>query len=326
MRNSFKQKIFLTSATGFNELALEIFYYQAKNNPVYSKFLHLIDIRPQNIFEIAEIPYLPIEFFKNHQVSCVETSEQTKIFTSSSTSGIGISQHFVPDIELYHLAFSKSFEFQFGSIKDYTFRFLLPSYLERKDSSLVYMAEEFLKISGKGGFYLNDFKKLSTDLLEDLKQKRKVILLGVSFALLDFAEQFPMDLSNILIMETGGMKGRREEITREELHTILKNKFNLNQITSEYGMTELLSQAYSLEEGIFNYPPWMKITIGQTTDPFGKEKPGKTGRIKIIDLANLDSCSFLSTSDLGRVFEDGSFEILGRFDNSDVRGCNLMVE
>ena len=304
---------------------MEIFYYQAKYNPVYSKFLQLIDVRPESILDIAQIPYLPVEFFKNHVVSSINPDEQTVVFKSSSTTGEGISTHYVSDIELYHTSFTRCFNYQFGSIEDYTFRFLLPSYLERSDSSLVYMAEELLKISGKGGFYLNDLKKLAMDLAYDIKLGRKVILWGVSFALLDFAENYPMDLSNVIIMETGGMKGRRREITRREFHQFLIQKFNTTHIASEYGMTELLSQAYSIKDGIFNCPPWMKITIGQTTDPFGIEKKGKTGRIKIIDLANIDSCCFLATSDLGRVYKDGTFEVLGRLDNSDVRGCNLLT-
>ncbi|MFM9945537.1 MAG: acyl transferase [Bacteroidia bacterium] len=325
MRNSFKKKVFLTSATGFNDLALELFYYQAKYNSVYAKFLQLIDVRPENILEIDSIPYLPIDFFKDHNICCQSINDQTKVFTSSSTSGLGLSHHYVPDIELYHKAFIKSFEYQFGNIEDYTFRFLLPSYLERKGSSLVYMADKLLKISGKGGFYLNNLDKLAEDIIGDKKSGSKVILLGVSFALIDFAENYPMDLSRIIILETGGMKGRKKEITRNELHDFLMQKFNTTFIGSEYGMTELLSQAYSIKDGIFNCPPWMKISIGQTTDPFTMEKKGKTGNLKIIDLANIDSCSFISTSDLGRLNDDGSFEVLGRFDNSDVRGCNLLI-
>jgi hypothetical protein len=304
---------------------LEIFYYQAKNNPVYSKFLQLIDIRPESILDITQIPYLPIEFFKDHTISCQVVNDQTTVFTSSSTSGMGISRHYVPDIEIYHSSFIKSFEYHFGEVEEYTFRFLLPSYLERKGSSLVYMADKLLKISGKGGFYLDDYKKLAEDLISDKKKDRKVILLGVSYALMDFAQMYPIDLSGMIIMETGGMKGRKKELTREELHTFLMQKFNSSHIGSEYGMTELLSQAYSIKNGIFNCPPWMKISIGQTTDPFSLEKQGKTGNIKIIDFANIDSCCFISTSDLGRVFEDGSFEVLGRFDNSDVRGCNVLT-
>ncbi len=304
---------------------MEIFYYQAKYNPVYSKFLTLIDKRPETVLDTDDIPYLPIDFFKNHIISCSPVDNKTAFFSSSSTTGRGTSQHYLNDTQIYHTSFIKSFELQFGKITDYTFRFLLPSYLERSGSSLVYMAEELLKISGQGGFYLNDFKKLADDLTNDKKLERRVILLGVSFALLDFAEQYPMDLSNVLVMETGGMKGRRKEITRSELHDFLKQKLYVNQIASEYGMTELLSQAYSIKDGIFDCPPWMKVSIGQTTDPFELEKTGKTGTLKIIDLANIESCCFISTSDLGRIFDDGSFEVLGRFDNSDVRGCNLLT-
>ena len=325
LKNSFKQQIFKATPDSFNDLALDIFYYQAKNNPVYSKYLQLINIRPETVLEISKIPYLPIEFFKNHVVSCSPVNDQTTIFTSSSTTGVGTSNHYVADLNLYETSFIKGFEFHFGKIEDYTFRFLLPSYMERNGSSLVYMAEKLLKLSGKGGFYLNNFKQLSEDLLSDKENERKTILLGVSFALIDFAEAFKNDLSGLTVMETGGMKGRRKEITRPELHNFLQQNLNVNQIASEYGMTELLSQAYSLKDGIFNCPPWMKISIGQTTDPFGWEKPGKTGTLKIIDLANLDSCCFISTSDLGRLFDNGSFEVLGRFDSSDVRGCNLMA-
>lgn len=325
MENSFKQNVFLASTNGLNDLALEIFYFQAKYNPVYSKFLQLIDIRPESILNTDDIPYLPVEFFKDHCVSCQPVNDQTTVFTSSSTTGIGVSKHYVTDISLYHTSFIKCFEIHFGSVKDYTFRFLLPSYLERNGSSLVYMAQELLKISGKGGFYLHNFDKLAEDIIQDKKTGNKVILLGVSFALMDFAEKYPMDLSTFIIMETGGMKGKRKEMTRGELHSFLMKKWNTSHIASEYGMTELLSQAYSIKDGIFKCPPWMKISIGQTTDPFGLEKQGKTGNIKIMDLANVNSCSFINTSDLGRVYDDGSFEVLGRFDNSDVRGCNLMT-
>lgn len=304
---------------------MEIFYFQAKYNPVYSKFLQLIDIRPESILSAEDIPYLPVEFFKGHCVSCQPVDDQTTVFTSSSTTGVGVSHHYITDLNLYDISSTKSFEFQFGAVEDYTFRFLLPSYLERNGSSLVYMAQHFLKKSEKGGFYLNDFDKLAEDIIRDKKNGNKVMLLGVSFALMDFAEKYPMDLSNLIIMETGGMKGRRREMTRGELHSFLKQKWNTSQIASEYGMTELLSQAYSIRDGIFKCPPWMKISIGQTTDPFGLEKIGKTGTIKIMDLANINSCCFISTSDLGRVYEDGSFEVLGRFDNSDVRGCNLLT-
>ncbi len=325
VKNSFKENVFLTTTANFKSLALEIFFYQAKYNPVYSKFLELINIRPETITELSDIPYLPIDFYKQHVVSCRPVNEKSHVFLSSSTTGQGQSKHYINDISQYETAFTNSFEFQFGKISEFTFRFLLPSYLEREGSSLVYMAEKLLGISESGGFYLKNFKQLSIDLSNDINQGRKTILLGVSFALIDFANQYPMDLSSIIVMDTGGMKGRREEITRQELHSYLTNKFKSSQIASEYGMTELLSQAYSLKDGLFVCPPWMKISIGQTTDPFELEKLKKTGTLKIIDLSNYESCSFIQTSDLGRVFEDGTFEILGRYDNSDTRGCNLMA-
>lgn len=304
---------------------MELFYYQSKNNAVYAKFLRLIDIRPEQILEASEIPFMPIDFFKNFKVISGETNNDEICFTSSSTSGEGVSKHYVRDIQIYHEAFKNSFEYFFDKIDQYTFRFLLPSYLEREGSSLIYMAKEMLSISGKGGFYLNDFEQLKRDLESDKKSENPTLLLGVSFALLDFAEQFPMDLSHVSVMETGGMKGKRKEMVRDELHGFLRQQFKVEQIASEYGMTELLSQAYSIGNGIFKCPPWMKVYIGQTTDPFASEQLGKTGLIKIIDLSNIQSCAFIATSDLGRVYIDGSFEILGRFDHSDARGCNLMV-
>jgi len=345
VKGDFKEKIFKVVDNGLNALALEIFYYQAKNNPVYSKFLHLIDIRPESIIDAVNIPYLPVEFFKNHQVVCTpynkdipNTLEIRKdeslsspnignmtVFTSSSTTGTGVAKHYVPDLDIYHQSLVNSFELHFGKPEDFTFRFLLPSYLERGGSSLVYMANYLLKLSGKGGFYINDYKALATDLEKDIHQENKVILLGVSFALMDFADAYPMNLSQVTIIETGGMKGRKKEITRYELHDQLKEAFKTEKIASEYGMTELLSQAYSLSHGLFTCPPWMRLSIRSTTDPFAKETQGKTGGINIMDLANIDSCCFLATSDLGRQMDNGCFEVLGRFDNSDIRGCSLLA-
>ncbi len=325
MKNNFNKNVFLTTEANFNSLALELFYYQAKYNPVYANYLKLINVSPHSITEIDDIPYLPIDFYKHHVVSCQPKSVNSHVFLSSSTTGMGQSKHYVNDINQYINAFSKSFEFCFGNITNFSFRFLLPSYMEREGSSLIYMAQKLLSISGSGGFYLTNFKQLAYDLAQDIAEKRPTILLGVSYALIDFAKEFPMDLSSIIVMETGGMKGRREEITRPQLHHYLKNQFNHSQIASEYGMTELLSQAYSTKDGLFRPPPWMKINVGKTTDPFELEKFGKTGCLKIMDLSNYESCSFIHTSDLGRVFEDGSFEISGRFDHSDLRGCNLMA-
>jgi len=323
---NFKDAILNVREDQFNQLALDLFYYQAKNNPVYSKYLHWIGVRPETILQIDKIPYLPIQFFKNHTVSSVNTYLPVFYFESSSTEGTGVSKHYIFDPTIYKTSLIKCFEFALGQIKDYTFRFLLPSYLERGKSSLVYMANNLLEISGRGGFYLHDHEKLASDLSKDLEQGKKVLLLGVSFALLDFAKNFPMDLHNVVVMETGGMKGRGPEIIRTELHALLKQNLNIEGVGSEYGMTELLSQAYALKDGRFICPPQMKVAVHQTTDPFTKEKYGKTGQLNIIDLANIESCCFIGTSDLGRMYEDGSFEVMGRFDNSVVRGCNLMYE
>ena len=324
MKRNFKQEIFELSQNGFNALALDIFNYQAKYNSVYANYLQLIGIRAENILSTDQIPFLPLEFFKNQEVVCEELPDNCQYFTSSSTSGTGVSKHFVTDISIYQTSFIKCFELRFGPITNFTFRFLLPSYLERQGSSLVYMAKHLMDISGKGSFYLDDLEKLNTDLQSDLLQNKPVMLFGVSFALLDFAEQFPQNLANVIVMETGGMKGRKAELTRMELHAAIKQNLNVRDVSSEYGMTELLSQAYSLKEGIFDCPPWMRVSVGQTTDPFAQERNGKTGNLKIIDLANLNSCCFLSTSDLGRKHKNGTFEVLGRFDHSEARGCNLM--
>lgn len=323
---NFKDAIQNVREDQFNKLALDLFYYQAKNNPVYSKYLHWIGVRPETILHTDKIPYLPIQFFKNHKVSSVNSVFPDLYFESSSTGKTGVSRHYIFDSSIYKTSLIRCFEFALGPIKDYTFRFLLPSYLERGKSSLVYMANHLLEISGRGGFYLHDHEKLSSDLKKDLAQGKKVLLLGVSFALLDFATNFPMDLHNVVVMETGGMKGRGPELTRMDLHAILKQNLNLDKVGSEYGMTELLSQAYALKDGRFICPPQMKVAVHQTTDPFTKEKYAKTGQLNIMDLANIESCCFIGTSDLGRMHEDGSFEVMGRFDNSEVRGCNLMYE
>lgn len=319
----FKQNIFNSE---FEKLALEIFYFQSKNNDVYSKFLNYLNIKEGEINEISKIPFLPIEFFKSELVSSAKNLKYNSVFQSSSTSGKGISSHYVYDIDFYNLVTQKCFSYFFGDIGIYTFRFLLPSYLERKNSSLVFMAENFLKISGKGGFYLNDYDKLVFDLKQDMKSDAKTVLLGVSFALQEFAEKYEIDLSEAIVMETGGMKGKRKEITRAELHNILKKRLNTNKIYSEYGMTELFSQAYSNSSGIFECVPWMKIFISELNDPFAFQKTGKTGRINIIDLANIYTCCFISTDDIGRKNSDNTFEVLGRVDNSDIRGCSLLFD
>jgi phenylacetate-coenzyme A ligase PaaK-like adenylate-forming protein len=329
MKPGFKDIIFdITDREAFQDTAMKIFEYQADNNKVYSEFLKGLKIAKEGIKNIEEIPFLPVELFKNH---IVITGNQlpAKIFESSGTTGKSINRHYVTDISLYEESFSKAFRLFYGEPSEYVIAALLPSYSERENSSLVYMMNGLIGQSGNpaGGFFINN----SDDLLAGIKkwkaEKRKILLMGVSFALLDLAEKESPDLNGVIVMETGGMKGRRKEITRTEMHSILKEKFNITEVHSEYGMTELLSQAYSKGEGLFYSPPWMKILIRDPQDPLLLlDEPYKTGGINIIDLANFNSCSFISTGDLGKMHEDGAFEVLGRFDNSDIRGCNLLVE
>lgn len=310
----------------FEKLSLEIFQLQAKNNMVYGEFLNHLDIDISTVNNIHQIPFLPIQFFKTHKiVSSNEPTEQ--IFLSSGTIGNTQSKHFVNDLNIYKKSFRKGFEYFYGSITDYTVLALLPSYLEREDSSLVFMANDLIKKSGrpKSGFYLNNLAELYETLLELDKNNKKILLIGVSFALLDLTENFNIKLKNTIIMETGGMKGRRKELIREELHQILSEGFGVSEIHSEYGMTELLSQAYSKGKGVFDCPPWMKVLIRDTEDALTVLPLGKSGGINVIDLANIHSCSFIATQDLGISHNQGAFEVLGRFDDSDIRGCNLMV-
>jgi len=317
----------IESPEDFNATALKIFHFQYQKNDVYKKFVDglNIDVSEINLFE--QIPFLPIEFFKSHKVISVEKPAEIT-FTSSGTSGMETSKHLLANICLYEDSFMKSFSLFYGKPEDFVFLALLPSYLERGGSSLVFMAEKLIKKSkhSESGFYLSDYKKLKTTLLDLKKQNKKTVLLGVTYALLDMAENFPVDFPELIVMETGGMKGRRKEMVREELHAVLTRGFGVKTIHSEYGMTELLSQAYSKGLGVFNCPPWMKIMTRDINDPFSFVKEGKTGGINVIDLANLYSCSFIETKDLGKIVNaHGSFEVLGRFDNSDVRGCNLLL-
>jgi hypothetical protein len=270
---------------------------------------------------------LPVQFFRDQKVISGEEAGIQKVFSSSGTTGSIPSKHFVRDLNLYEDSFTRSFRSFYGEPENYRFLALLPGYLERNDSSLVYMMENFIRktYQNGSGFYLNDFKSLHEKLIEPADENIRTVLFGASFALLDFSEQYPMDLNHVIIMETGGMKGRRMEMIREELHEILCQRFNAGKIHSEYGMTELLSQAYSQGNGIFRCPPWMKILIRDTNDPLQMLPAGQTGGINIIDLANMYSCSFIATQDLGKLHPDGSFEVLGRFDDSDIRGCNLLV-
>lgn len=327
MHNFSADEIFtLKSNDQFNDIALKIFNYQAENNLVYKEFLFHLGINVSSVSKIEEIPFLPIEFFKTHQVVC-GTGEIQKTFYSSGTTGMERSNHHLTNISIYEKSFITSFEQQYGKISNYCILALLPTYLENESSSLVYMVDYLIKESGhsESGFYLNNLEELASKLSSLAKSKTKTLLIGVSYALIDLAEKFPVDLSNIIVMETGGMKGKRKELTKKELHNFLSSRFGVTTIHSEYGMTELLSQAYSKGQGKFRTPPWMKIMIRDTYDPFSYLEDGKSGGINVIDLANINSCSFIETKDLGRINEDKSFEILGRFDYSDIRGCNLLV-
>ncbi len=316
----------ISNTVDFNELALKIFRYQASNNNIYQSYLENLNIRPEHVMDFQSIPFIPIDFFKTHKVVS-GTFEPEMVFTSSGTTGMATSKHHIKDLNLYIMSFQKGFQRFFGSVKDYVIIALLPSYLEREGSSLVYMADRLIKDSGdsNSGFYLSNYDEVSKILHRLKKGRKNVLLLGVTYALLDLAEKFPMDYPELIIMETGGMKGRRKELVREELHEILISSFGTDTVFSEYGMTELLSQAYSKGNGEFRCPPWMKVIIRDVNDPFAILKQGKSGGINIIDLANIHSCSFIETKDLGRINRDHSFEILGRYDNSDIRGCNLLV-
>lgn len=325
MTHKWNDKIFSVKDADFTGLALEIFNYQYGNNEVYRLFTDALGIDVNQVTCLERIPFLPVDTFKNFGVKTGLFVPQLE-FVSSGTSGSTNSRHLVKDQSLYEESFSRCFEKFYGPARDWCIIGLLPSYLERTNSSLVYMVDALIKQSGhdSSGFYLHD-KKALAEKLQDLESKKeKTLLIGVSFALLEMAKEYPLKLEHTIVMETGGMKGRGAEVTREELHGILRNSFGLEMVHSEYGMTELLSQAYSKENGIFHAPSWMKIMIRDEEDPFLIKSEG-SGIINIIDLANVHSCSFLATDDAGRLYGDGSFEVLGRVDNSDIRGCNLMV-
>ena len=326
LQNIRKQIFELQSPEGFEKLAMQIFRYQCEHNDVYRKFVLQLHRKVDEIKRPDQIPFLPIEFFKTQKVVCGSFDEEA-IFTSSGTSQQLTSNHFVKDLKVYENSFHTTFKKMVGEPEKLTILALLPSYLERKGSSLIYMTDHLIKRSRfkESGFYRNEYEQLHKLLIKLKRENKKVLLLGVSYALLDMAEKYPIDFPGLMVMETGGMKGRRKELVREELHGILKKGFGVPSIYSEYGMTELLSQAYSAGEGIYKTPPWMKVLIRDTNDPLSLVKPGKTGGINVIDLANLHSCSFIATQDLGNLHQNGTFEVLGRFDNSDVRGCNLMV-
>ncbi len=323
----------------FRETALKVFYYQAENNPVYRDYMNGLGIDLSGISEIEQIPFLPVEFFKTHKVLC-KGLEPEVVFESSGTSGSsGISgttgttqatpsRHHVASAGLYQESFTKGFRKFYGAPDNFCMLALLPSYLERSGSSLVYMMDHLIRLSGhsESGFYLENLADLVNILQKRNSDLQSTLLIGVSFALLDLAEKHPLKLGDhIMVMETGGMKGRRKELIRSELHDRLKDALGVDSIHSEYGMTELLSQGYSSGNGLFRTPPWMRVLIRDANDPLSLLPAGQTGGLNIIDLANLYSCSFIGTGDLGKVHEDESFEVLGRYDHSDIRGCNLLV-
>jgi phenylacetate-coenzyme A ligase PaaK-like adenylate-forming protein len=309
----------------FKTRALAMFKYQFINNTLYRDFASEFRVNPDSVRELEQIPFLPVSFFKSEEVRTGDFIPEI-IFESSGTTGQTQSRHFVKDPGLYRESLVKGFEFFYGSVQEYCILGLLPSYLERGGSSLILMVEELMHLSGhrENGFYLYDFEKLHEVILKLENNQQKTLLVGVGFALLDFAEKYSMRLNHTIIMETGGMKGRRTEITRHELHDVLKNKLGVSHIHSEYGMTELLSQAYSAGEGIYKPVPWMKMLVREEDDPLTIHQSGE-GILNVIDLANKDSCVFIATEDMSRIYEDGSFEILGRVDNSDIRGCSLLV-
>ena len=311
--------------TTFEALALELFHYQIDNNPIYAEYAALI-LKGRIPANIYEIPFLPIYFFKQEQIICQGKGVE-EVFLSSGTTG-GQSKHLVSDLSLYEKSYRKTFQQFYGEINDYCILALLPSYQESEDSSLIYMVDDLIKKSGhpKSGFYLNNLAELFETIKELEGKGQKVILFGVTYALLDLAAQYPQPLKHTIIMETGGMKGKRKELLKEEIHQLLQEAFLTQNIHSEYGMTELLSQGYSKGKNIFNSPPWMEILIRDVNDPLSIIGSNKTGGINVIDLANIYSCPFIATQDLGKQFDDDSFSVLGRFDNSKVRGCNLLVQ
>ncbi len=322
-----KAQVFgISNEQKFIQTALQVFNYQARNCKVYSEFISGLNIDTAAVQRIDQIPFLPIEFFKSQEVVSSDAATEV-IFSSSGTTGMITSRHLVTDVNWYTQSFRNAFKLFYGDVAGYVVLALLPSYLEREGSSLIYMADDLIKQSGNpdSGFYLYNHQELYNQLKKQKEAQKPTLLIGVTFALLDFVEQYQIEFPELIVMETGGMKGRRKEMIREELHQQLCAGFGVKAIHSEYGMTELLSQAYSKGEGVFYCPPWMKILTRDTNDPLDILENNKTGGINVIDLANINSCSFIATQDLGKIYDDGSFEVLGRFDNSDIRGCNLLV-
>lgn len=316
----------INSKKEFQRITMKVYRFQYENNTVYKQFCDLLTRTPETVKNTLDIPFLPIEFFKSKTILSNTAPIQTT-FISSGTTGVITSKHHVTDLSIYESSYLKAFSQFYGNIEDYAVLALLPSYLEREGSSLIYMIDDLIKSSNHpdSGFYLHNYDELAKKLIDLDNEGQNVLLVGVTYALLDLIEQYSFNLKNTIIMETGGMKGKRKEMIREELHQLLCKGFGVSKIHSEYGMTELLSQAYSLGDGVFECPPWMDIIIRDTEDALSFIDYGKTGGVNVIDLANLYSCSFIATQDLGKKYKDQSFEILGRFDHSDIRGCNLMV-
>lgn len=322
---NFLNSIFLANVHNFEELALQLFQHQHRNCKVYHQYCNYLNINPNNVTTLSNIPFLPVSFFKTHDVT-TGVYEPQEIFYSSATSGSIRSKHFVKDISIYERSFLTAFELEYGNPNKYAVLCLLPSYLERNGSSLVSMAQKLIEKSEhpQSGFYLYNHAELFEHLTQLLTKKTHILLLGVTFALLDFAAKFPSDLKNTIVMETGGMKGKRKEMIRTEVHQLLQQQFQVDHVHSEYGMTELLSQAYSKKNGRFKSPSWMHVVITDSTDTLQPIEIGKTGVVNIIDLANVHSCAFIQTQDIGKVNTDGTFEIAGRLDQSDMRGCSLL--
>jgi len=328
---TFTERLFsITSGGSFDHLALDIFQYQAQHNPVYRTYIQHLGILTDSIKNVSQIPFLPIEFFKTQKV--ISGNRPVEIqFSSSGTTSDKPAQHHLSDLALYDAVFTRGFELAYGAPDQYVFLALLPSYLERTGSSLVYMADKLIHLSknANSGFYLDNLDELISKIEEQEQARQRYILLGVTYSILDLANRYLQKklspLQCAIIMETGGMKGKRKEMIRPEVHQLLRQAFGMKNIHSEYGMTELLSQAYSKENGLFSCPPWMRVSIRDTNDPFKSLGANRTGGINVIDLANIYSCSFLATQDLGKMVEENEFEVLGRFDGSDQRGCNLLI-
>jgi len=324
-RLQLKNDILQTTAASFEQTAMEVFQYQAVHNPLYAEFLSLLKVSPKKIARLSQIPFLPISLFKNYQIQTGDWSPQA-VFTSSGTTGAQTSRHLVRDLDFYRQISLRGFHEFYPPLSEFCILALLPSYLERQGSSLVFMVQEFMKRAHpRSDFFLEDRAGLRAAVLQCREEGIPVLLIGVSFALLDLGEMGALDLRGEVVMETGGMKGRRKELTRTELHEQLKRAFGSEKIHSEYGMTELMSQGWSQGDGRFLCSPSMQVKAREITDPFSEVRIGRPGALNIIDLGNLDSIAFIATDDLGRVYEDGSFEVLGRLDGSDIRGCNLLV-